>query len=263
MKRKLDGKRAYVGGASRGLGCACATELARQGARVVVASRNEEALAESAKRIAGETGAQVIPIAADQNDRSSVEALCARIDEAFGGRDIMVTNTGGPPPGDFFTHDEGVWQESFDRLLMYVVRMMRHFVPGMRERKWGRIVNITSMSVKEPAVNLVLSNTFRVGVVSMSKALSRQVIADGVTINNVCPGGFDTERSRELLAAAAERTGRSAEELRAESEASLPMGRILDPPELATLVAFLASDEARAITGTTIPVDGGEGVGLL
>ena len=263
MGKDLEGKRAFVGGASRGLGYACAIELARQGARVVITSRNEKKLTEAAARIAGETGAEVVPIAADQCDRESLAALCARIDEVFGGLDIMVTNTGGPPPGDFFAHDDDVWQESFQRLLMYVVRMMRRFVPGMRERKWGRVIHITSMSVKEPAVNLVLSNTFRVGVVSMSKGLSRQVIADGVTINNVCPGGFDTERARELLAAAAERTGRSPEDLRAESEAALPMGRILEPTELGPLVAFLATDAARAITGTAIPVDGGEGVGLF
>jgi len=257
MGKDLEGKRAFAGGASRGLGYACAMDLARQGARVVIASRNEEKLTEAAERIASETGAEVIPVAADQCKRGSVEALCARIDEVFGGLDILVTNTGGPPPGDFFAHDESVWEER------YAMRMMRHFVPGMRERKWGRVIHITSMSVKEPAVNLVLSNTFRVGVVSMSKALSRQVIADGVTINNICPGGFDTERARELSAAAAERTGRPAEELRAESEASLPMGRILQPAELGVLVAFLATDAAGAITGTTIPVDGGEGVGLL
>lgn len=263
MGRDLDGKRAFVGGASRGLGYACAMSLARQGARVVIASRGEETLGKAAVRIADETGSEVVPIATDQCDRGSVAALCAGIDEVFGGLDVLVTNTGGPPPGDFFAHEESVWEESFQRLMMYAMRMMRHFVPGMRERKWGRVIHITSMSVKEPAVNLVLSNTFRVGVVSMSKALSRQVIADGVTINNICPGGFDTERAGELLAAAAARTGRSAEELRATSEASLPMGRLLQPPELATLVAFLAGDAAGAITGTTIPVDGGEGVGLL
>ena len=252
-----------MGGASRGLGYASALALAREGARVAIAARDEKRLRAAADAIANETGAEVVPLAADQVSRQDVDSLCARINDAFGGLDVLVTNTGGPPSGDFFTHEEGVWEEAFQRLLMYAVRMMRAFLPDMRRQKWGRIIHITSMSVKEPAVNLILSNTFRVGVVSASKSLSRQVVADGVTINCVCPGGFDTERSRELTEDAAKRTGKPVEELRTQARDASLMGRLLRPDELGALVAFLASDAARGITGATIPVDGGEGVGLF
>ena len=254
---------AFVGGASRGLGYACAEALAREGARVAICSRNEGALQAAAERLSEETGAEVVPFAADQTDRDELAQLCKRVDERFGGVDILVTNTGGPPAGDFFAHDEAAWDDAYQRLVMYVVRVVHAFLPGMRERGWGRIINITSTTVKEPSEGIVLSSVFRAGVVSLAKTLARQVARDGVTVNNVCPGAYDTERSRELMSLRARKEGLSLEEVRAAAEDGHPMGRILRPKELGALVAFLASLAARTINGTTIQADGGSTRGLL
>ena len=263
MGRTLEGKRAFVGGASRGLGYACAEALAREGARVATCARTRGDLEEAARRIADATGAEVLPFPADQTDRRELADLCSRVKERLGGIDILVTNTGGPPPGDFFAHDESAWDEAYERLLLYVVRLYHAFLPGMRQRRWGRIVNITSTTVKEPSAGIVLSSVFRVGVVSLARTLARQVARDGVTINNVCPGAFDTERARSLMAGRAEEEARTIEEIRAAAEAGHPMGRILKPEELGALVAFLTSPAASAITGTTLQVDGGATRGLF
>ncbi len=263
MDLGLSGKVAIVGGASRGLGQACAKRLAREGARLAIVARRMDELDRAADVIGRSTGADVLPIAADQSDSEGITAIVDRTMARFGRIDILVNNTGGPPPGGFEEHDDEVWRASFDRTLMSVVRLCRAVVPIMRTQRSGRIINNTSFTVKEPAEGLILSNVFRVGVVALSKTLAREVAADGITVNCVCPGAFDTDRLRAIFASQADASGRSVSEVRAAWEERIPIGRLQEPGELADLVAFLASERASAITGACLPVDGGMTRGLF
>jgi len=263
MQLGLEGKVAIVGGASRGLGRACAERLAREGVSVVMVSRHAGELDQAAETIASVAEATVLPVAADQGSSDGVRRI---IDEAscrFGSIDILVNNTGGPPPGLFEAHDDRAWQAAFEGLVLSVVRLCRAVIPGMRSRGWGRIVNNTSFTVKEPADRLVLSNALRAAVVGLSKTLSRELAADGVTVNCVCPGAFDTQRLQKLFLEQADAQGRTPDDVRRAWEAGIPIGRILRPEELADLIAFLASDRAAGITGTSVAIEGGMLHGLL
>jgi 3-oxoacyl-[acyl-carrier protein] reductase len=257
MNLGLAGKVALVGGASRGLGRACALRLAQEGARVAICSRDTAAIEAAAADIRAKTSGEVLAIPADQSRREDIDRLISSVLEAFGRIDIAVTNTGGPPPGPFLEHDDAAWETAFQGLLMSVVRICRAVIPVMRRQGGGRIINNTSFTVKEPAERLVLSNVFRVGVVALAKTLSREVAADGIRINNVCPGSFDTQRMRDLIEKGAAAAGHTIAEEKAAWVKAIPIGRMERPEELAGLVAFLASDQAAAITGATIPVDGG------
>lgn len=203
------------------------------------------------------------PIACDQSKADDVERLVSETVSRFGRIDVLVHNTGGPPPGGVLDHGDDAWRAAFEGILMSVVRFARAVVPIMREQRWGRIIHDTSFTVREPDDRLVLSNVFRVGVVAFSKTLSREVAADGITVNCVCPGAFDTDRLREILRRQADADGRSIDEVRGEWEARIPIGRLQRPEELADLVAFLASERASAITGACLPVDGGMTRGLF
>jgi 3-oxoacyl-[acyl-carrier protein] reductase len=260
---ELEGKVALVGGASRGLGRAIAAALAGEGADVVVCSRSAGPLEAAAREIRGETGAVVLPVSADLGRRSGVDRLVRTAVGRFGRIDVLVNNTGGPPPGRFLDHDDAAWEGAFQGLVMSVVRLCRAVVPIMQKQGWGRIVNNTSFTVKEPAERLVLSNALRVAVVALSKTLAREVAADGITVNCVAPGAFDTDRLRALFEREAEASDRSVDRVRAEWEARVPIGRLQRPEELAALVAFLSSDRAAAITGACLPVDGGMLRGLF
>jgi len=257
MELGLKDRVALVGGASRGLGRACARVLAAEGARVVIAARSRDALEETARAITEETGSDVLPVAADLRKLEDIDGLVGAVLDWHGRIDILVHNTGGPPPGLFLDHGDDVWQAAFDGLLLSFVRLCRRVVPIMRANGWGRIVTNTSFTVKEPAERLVLSNALRTAVAAASKTLAREVAGDGITVNCVAPGAFDTDRLRGIFAAEAEETGRPIEDVRAEWEARIPIGRVSQPEELATLVAFLASDRAASITGACLPVDGG------
>ena len=263
MDLGLRGKVAIVGGASRGLGRACAERLAREGASLTIVARGADALERTASEIAGAAGVEVLPVAVDQGRAEGIEAIVERTMARFGRIDVSVNNTGGPPPGEFATHDDAAWQAAFEGTLMSVVRLCRAVVPIMRQRGWGRIINDTSVTVKQPADRLLLSNVFRVGVVALSKTLAREVAADGITVNCVCPGAFDTDRLRAIFRRQAETTGRTTDEVRDEWINRIPIGRLQRPEELADLVAFLASDRAAAITGACLPVDGGMTRGLF
>jgi len=254
---------AVVGGASRGLGRACAWSLAAEGARVVLCSRDETALEATAGMVSSATGADVVPMVCDQTKAEQIEAVISETVSRFGRIDILVTNTGGPPPGGVFDHDDAAWRTAFEGTLMSVVRFCRAVVPIMRKRRWGRIIHDTSFTVKEPADGLALSNVFRVGVVAYSKTLSREVAADGITVNCVCPGAFDTDRLHEVFQRQADATGGTLEDVRRAWERRIPIGRLQKPEELADLVAFLASERASAITGACLPVDGGLTRGLF
>jgi 3-oxoacyl-[acyl-carrier protein] reductase len=263
MNLGLKGKVAIVGGSSKGLGKACAMALAREGVKVAICSRGEKELHQTAEDIRKAYGTEVLAVTADLTKYQDIKRLVSKTVDALGRIDILVNNTGGPPPGGFFDHDDDAWEAAFQRLLMYVVRMCREVIPHMRKQGWGRIINDTSFTVKEPLDRLILSNVFRVGVISMAKTLSRELAKDNITVNNVCPGTFDTDRIQQLLAERAETSGKSIDEVKDELIKDIPLGRMQKPEELADLVVFLASEKASGITGTTIQVDGGMVRGLF
>jgi len=252
-----------VGGASRGLGYACAQTLAVEGVRVTICSRAESSISRAAERIRDETGGQVHAVAADQSTPAGVERMLHEARERFGPIDILVNNTGGPPPGLFSDHDDVVWQAAFEGLILSVVRLCRGVLPEMSTRGWGRIITNTSFTVREPAEQLVLSNALRAAVVALSKTLSREVAASGITVNCVAPGAFDTERLEHLFDAQALAQGITPAEIRQQWVDRIPAARILEPKELAAAVVFLASEQAAAITGVCLPVDGGMLHGLF
>jgi 3-oxoacyl-[acyl-carrier protein] reductase len=263
MDLGLKGRVAIVAASSQGLGKACALELAREGATVAICARNEDKLSATADEIRAATGGEVLWLAVDLTDPPQIQHLADETLRRYGRIDVLVTNNGGPPAGYFDGFDDENWLAAHQRTLMSAVRLIRAVLPAMRVQQWGRIINITSVSVKQPLDNLLLSNVYRAGVVGLAKTLSAQVAAAGITINNVAPGYTRTDRVLELAQARAAEEGRPVEEILADITASYPMERMGEPEELAALVAFLASERAAYITGTTIQVDGGYVKGLL
>jgi 3-oxoacyl-[acyl-carrier protein] reductase len=263
MDLGLKGRVAVVGASSRGLGKACALELARQGATVVICARHVAELQSAAQEIEAATGAEVLYLEVDLTQPDQIRHLADEVLRRYGHIDVLVTNNGGPPAGYFGDFDDSDFLAAHELTLMCAVRLIRAVLPAMRVQHWGRIINITSVSVKQPIDNLLLSNIYRAGVVGLAKTLSQQVAAEGITINNVAPGYTRTNRVLELAEARAAGQGKSAEEVLAEQAADYPMQRMGEPEELAALVAFLASERASYITGTTVQVDGGYVEGLL
>lgn len=257
MDLGISGKTALVAASSRGLGRAAAQLLAGEGARVVLCARNDGELQAAADAIRNETGAEVLAVAADVSVAEDIRRVVQRAREAFGGVDILVNNAGGPPPGYFEDMTDEDWRQAHELTLMSTVRFTRAVLPHMREQRFGRIINITSVSVKQPIDQLLLSNSLRLGVIGWAKTLSNQVAADGVTINNVCPGWTRTERVTGLLAARSKNEGISQAEAEQTITDTVPMGRLGEPEELASLIVYLASSRAAYMTGTTIQVDGG------
>jgi 3-oxoacyl-[acyl-carrier protein] reductase len=257
MDLGLQGNVALVGGASRGIGKAVALGLAREGCAVAICARGREALDAAAEDIRSATGAQALPFVCDMSKGEDIRRFVAATVDVFGRLDIVVNNAGGPPPGPFEAHDEAAWQHALDQNLLSVARTVREALPHLRAAGGGRIVNITSVAVKEPIPGLVLSNAARLGVVGLAKTLSRELGPDGITVNNVCPGLTLTDRMRELYGGRAQAEGRSMEEALAEQAKSIPLGRLGQPEDVAALAVFFASGPARHITGTTVQVDGG------
>ncbi len=263
MDLGLKGRVAAVAAASQGLGRAVAGALAAEGASVALCSRDEARVREAAESIGRETGARTLGVVADVGQ---AEACRAFVDEAvshFGRLDILVTNTGGPRPGSFEGTDSAAWEEAFRVTLANVVNLTRAAVPHMRTRRWGRIVNVTSISAKQPVDGLVLSNAFRPAIVGLAKTLASELGGDGILVNNVCPGYTRTARLEEVARARAEAAGTSPEAELAKFAREVPVGRVGEPEEFAATVVFLCSERASYITGATIPVDGGACRGLL
>ena len=263
MDMGLKGKVAVVCAASKGLGRASAAGLAAEGANLVICARSENELKATAAAIASETGVRVVPVVADM----AKEADCARLIETarteFGGIDILVTNAGGPPPGFFFDVDDDQWHADFEKTFMMVVRLIRLAVPLMRERGGGRVINIASISVKQPIENLIISNSLRAGVIGLARTLASQLGPDQITVNNVLPGTILTDRVRVTSKTRADAQGISVEETLERDAQTVPLRRIGQPDDLGALVTFLASNKAAWITGTSIQVDGGAFRGLM
>lgn len=263
MDLGLQGKVALVAASSRGLGRAAAAELAREGAKVALCARNEEELQATAEAIRRETGAEVLAVPADLTRAEDIQRLVAQVEAHFGRVDILVTNAGGPPGGSFEDFDDEAWRRAWELTFMSAMRLIRAVLPGMKARRWGRIINLTSVSVKQPLPDLVLSNAYRAAVVGMAKTLANDLAPLGITVNNVCPGWTLTDRVQELVQRRAVQQDISFDEALKMVTAGIPMGRMGRPEEPAALIAFLASERAAYITGTTIPVDGGTVQGLL
>jgi 3-oxoacyl-[acyl-carrier protein] reductase len=248
---------ALVAAASKGIGFASARELAREGARVFLCSRDEKRASEAAAKIHEQTGAVVAGIGADVTDEKSVGRFVELAIERAGHVDILVTNAGGPPATTFDQTDLDLFRKAFELNALSAIRLAKLVLPKMRQQKWGRIINITSVSVKQPIEGLILSNTVRAGLTGWAKTVATEVARDGVTVNNVAPGYTLTERQEELARARSEAMGKTKEEIIATWATQGPMGRIGKPEEIAAAVAFLASERASYITGITLQVDGG------
>lgn len=263
MNTGLENKCAIVCAASKGLGQASALALAREGARVVMCARTAGTLEAAAAAIRAETGAHVTPIVADLGRAEDVDRLIAGAAEDLGAIDILVTNTGGPRSGPFESIQDADWLASFDSLVMSVVRLCRGVIPHMRQRGGGRIIHVTSVSVKQPIDGLVLSNALRAAVTGLSRTLANELAADNILVNCVAPGYTRTGRVIELAEQAAAREGTTADAIQRRTENLIPMKRLGTPQEFGDAVAFLASARASYITGTTLQVDGGFVRGLV
>ena len=248
MDLGLKGKTALVAGGSMGLGRAVALELAREGAKVAIGALDDPYLNEAATLIRSETGGEVLAIPADVSDAEQAKAVVRKTIDHYGTLDILVNNAGGPPSADFIDIDETLWEKSFRLNLLSTILMTREAVPVMKAKRWGRIINMTSISVKQPIDGLILSNTIRSGVIGLAKSLSNELAPFNVTVNRVCPGYTLTDRVRNLARTTAEKEGTTPEAVIGRWEAEIPMKRLGTPEEFAALVTFLASERSGYIT---------------
>ncbi|AAL63033.1 SDR family oxidoreductase [Pyrobaculum aerophilum] len=246
-----------VTAASRGIGAGVATVLAREGSNLVIAARNLERLEGLAKQLSSQYGVSVVPVQADLTRREDVRKI---VDEAlrhFGKVDILAYNTGPPKPGTFLELTEDDWDYGVRLLLMSAVWITKDVLPYMIERRWGRLIYITSSTLKQPIPTLTLSNVIRISLAGLVKTLAYQLGKYNILVNGIMQGYIDTERVREVAEARAKREGRSLDEILRELEREIPLGRIGKPEEIGELVAFLASEKASYITGSLILIDGG------
>jgi 3-oxoacyl-[acyl-carrier protein] reductase len=262
MDLGLHGRSAVVTASSRGLGFAAASAIAREGAAVMICSRNRRAILAAAGEIRRSTGSVVVPVVADVSTAAGIRVLERSAAKEFGAVDIIVSNAGGPPRGEILTLDDRAWLRGFELTLMSTVRLIRTFLPGMIRRKWGRIVTITSIAAKQPINDLLLSVAFRPGVHGLSKVVSNRHASSNVTVNTVCPGYIHTARQEEILDARAKAEGRTVARIRREMAAEVPSGRLGSPEEVGEVIAFLASERASYINGVNLLIDGGMAKGI-
>lgn len=263
MDLGLAGKAALVTGASKGLGFGAARALIEEGAAVAVCARGEAGLAGAVETLSRLGRGKVVGIAGDVSSREASERIARDAERSVGPVSILVANAGGPRPGSWNELDEAAWETAFQLTLMSAVRLARAVLPGMIERGWGRIVFITSTSVKQPIDGLLLSNVFRPGVIGFAKSLANDVGSHGVTVNCVCPGPYNTERIDEVLSQRAVRAGIDMGESKRRYLRGVPAGRFGEPIELGRMIAFLSSEQAAFVTGCAISVDGGSTRGLF
>ncbi|MDF1504026.1 SDR family oxidoreductase [Roseisolibacter sp. H3M3-2] len=263
MDLGLAGRVALVTGASSGLGLAIARELAAEGAAVAMVARRADVLRREAAALTARARHRVLPIAADVTDADAVARAVDEAEATLGPVDVLVANAGGPPSTTFATTSEEQLRAALELNLLAAARLARRCVPGMRARRWGRVIFLTSMAAKQPQPGLLLSNTARAGLLGLAKTLATECAPDGVLVNTVLPGHFETARARELAEMRAARDGRPVDELLAARTAAVPLGRSGDPREMAAVVAFLASARASFVTGTAIQVDGGQVASLF
>lgn len=259
MDLGIRGKVALVGAAAGGLGLATAESLAMEGCAVAICDVDSEVHhGPLAKVVAAGSGIRVAAFTVDLTDAAAIDKLVADVKSQLGPVDILVTNSGGPPPGTFDSASDDLWLQTFQLTFLSAVRMIRQVLPDMKDAGWGRIVNFTSRALKEPIPNLMLSNAVRLAVAGMAKTLAAEVAIHGITVNNIGPGPTMTDRAVQLAAARAEKKGITTEEELELTAGRIPRGRLATPEEQAAVATFLASQQAGHITGVSLLVDGGE-----
>jgi 3-oxoacyl-[acyl-carrier protein] reductase len=250
MDLGIEGKVALVMGASKGIGRGCASALARERARVAITSRSRERIEAAAEELSAQWSATAQGFVADTDDPDSMSTLVESVERALGPIEILVTNTGGPPPGDSLEFDQTAWEAAYRALVLAPLALIKAVVPGMRERRWGRIVNITSSSTREPISGLILSNSHRLAAVGAFKTLAIELARGGILVNSAAPGLIATDRVAQLR-------GVPLEELTGQPAPEIPVGRLGTPEEMGDVVAFLCSERASYVTGVNLLVDGG------
>jgi len=257
MDTGLKDKTVLITASSMGIGKAVAEMFADEGCKIAISSRSKENLLSTAKELKEKYAIEPFWCVCDLNKQKDIENTFSAVNAQFGNIDILVNNCGGPVPGLFQQLDEEDWNNAYEQVLLSAVRFSRLVLPGMMGNNWGRIINLTSISVKQPVDNLILSNSLRAGVTGFTKSLSNEVARFNITVNNVAPGMTLTGRLYELAVVEAKEKGKSHEEILVEMSKRVPLNRLARPEEIASVVVFLASKQASYVTGITIQVDGG------